>query len=260
MSIFKRIGASLGVGAATVETTLTNGEYAPGDTINGIVNVTGGSVEQKIEDIDLHLLTQYIVEKDDKKYYQTVKLGSYRVANGFTVSPKEKRQFTFSFTLPLDTPVTFGKTKVWVNTDVDIEMGVDAQDNDYIKVRPHPFTAAVLNAVEQIGFRLYQSDCEYAPRFQRRLPFVQEFEFVPATNSQYRSRLDEVEVICHPSNDGVEVYIQIDRKAKGIFGFLEEKMGTDESLVRVSFTRAELQAGSSSLTAKIQEIVNRFSR
>ena len=259
MSFFKRIGASLGLGAATVETVLNQNEYAPGDTVKGVVTVKGGTVDQQIEDIDLHLFTQYQVEKDDKRYYQTVKLGSTRITEGFQIAAKEERRFPFSFVLPLDTPITFGKTKVWINTDVDIESGVDTQDNDAIRVVAHPYTAAVIEAVQDIGFRLYQADCEYAPRFHRRLPFVQEFEFVP-TNSRFRGRLDEVEVICHPESDGIEVFIEIDRRARGLFGFLEEAAGMDESLVRVRFSKADLQAGRGHLSQQLEQIIRRFCR
>jgi sporulation-control protein len=259
MSFFKRLGASLGIGAATVETVLQRNQFRPGDKVQGVIYVKGGAVEQEIEDIDLNLFTQYAIEKDDQRVYERVKIASYRVVNGFTIFPNEKREFPFNFTLPLDTPITFGQTRVWVNTAVDIERGVDSEDNDPIQVVPHPFTFTVLEAVQSLGFRLHEADCEHAPYFRRRLPFVQEFEFVPTTN-RYRSRLDELEVVCHVDPHGIEVALEIDRKARGIIGWLEENYGMDERLVRAYFSNQEMEQGPVYITRKLQEIIDRHAR
>jgi len=259
MSFFKRLGASLGIGAATVETVLQSNQYRPGEKVQGVIYIKGGSVDQEIDDIELHLLTRYAVEKDDQRIYQNAKIASYRVVNSFTIRPNEKRELPFSFTLPLDTPITFGHTTVWLNTELDIEDGVDKEDNDYIQVLPHSFTAIVLEAVQSLGFRLHEADCEHAPYFRRRLPFVQEFEFVPSS-AKYRNRLDEVEVVCHVEPHGIEVALEIDRKARGITGWLEEKYGMDERLVRVYLSNQEMQQGSAYVARKLQDIIDRHSR
>ncbi|CEH31345.1 sporulation protein [Aneurinibacillus migulanus] len=259
MSFFKKMAASVGIGSATVDTVLDYSQYRPGDTITGTVYVRGGNVEQTIDDIDLYVMSRYIMEKDDKKIYQTSPIASHRVVNGFIIFPKEVKEFPFAFPLPLDTPVTLGSVAIWIKTDIDIKNGVDAGDNDRIQVLPHPWMEKVLKAVQQVGFTLREADCEYAPFFRRRLPFVQEFEFSPSSRD-YRGKLDEVEVVCHVEENGIEVALEIDRKARGVLGWLEETYSMDERLVRIYLNKTELNQDVNVLTQKFRAIINQHAR
>ncbi|MCY9191150.1 sporulation protein, partial [Bacillus mojavensis] len=90
-----------------------------------------------------------------------------------------------------------------------------------------------------LGFRLNEADCEQASYFQRRLPFVQEFEFVP-TSGYYRQMLDELELIFLLEEDGLEIIFEVDRRARGLRGWLEEMYNDGEQLVRVRFRQSEL--------------------
>ncbi|GEN34380.1 sporulation protein [Aneurinibacillus danicus] len=258
MSFFKKIAASVGIGSATVDTVLDYSQYRPGDMVTGTVYVRGGSVEQHMDDIDLYVMSRYVMEKDDSKVYQESPIVSHRVVNGFTILPKEVKEFPFSFRLPFDTPVTLGSVSLWIKTDLDIKGGIDSGDKDYIRVLPHPWMEKVLEAIRQVGFKLREADCEYAPFFKRRLPFVQEFEFVP-TSSKYCGRLDEVEVVCHVEEHGMEVALEIDRKARGVLGWLEEAYNMDERLVRVYLNETELNQDGA-LTRKFREIIERHAR
>ncbi len=152
--------------------------------------------------------------------------------------------------------LTLGRTKVWVATGLDIKNAVDPTDKDYLKVIPSPLAEAVLNVMEELGFRLREVECEEAPyRLRRRLPFVQEFEFVPITGS-FRSKLDEVELVFFPASlSETEIYMQVDRKARGLGGFLAEALEMDESHVHFTVRSEDV----SSLTEKIRAAIKRFS-
>ena len=67
MSFFNKVLASVGIGAATVDTKLERDQVVPGEEIKGIVEIRGGNVEQKIDDIYLSVNTQYVKESDDRK-------------------------------------------------------------------------------------------------------------------------------------------------------------------------------------------------
>lgn len=67
MSLFKKLAASAGIGAAKVNTILEKNEYLPGEKVNGSVLVKGGNTEQHIRYIELLLETEYAIVKDDKK-------------------------------------------------------------------------------------------------------------------------------------------------------------------------------------------------
>lgn len=254
MSFFNKILASVGVGAATVDTKLEKSTYTAGETISGTVDIAGGNVAQQIDTIYLAVNTTYIREVDDNKYTDTATIEKVKVADPFTIEAGQKRSIPFSFTLPVDTPITVGQSRVWIHTGLDIKSAIDPTDKDFIEVKPAPLAAAVLNAVEELGFRLRKAESEKASlRVQSRYPFVQEFEFVP-TSGPYRGALDELEVIfTRQSEQSAEILLQVDRKARGLGGFLAEALDMDESFVRVTVSIQDIP----NLSNKLRDVISR---
>lgn len=257
MSMFNRILASVGIGSAKVDLMLHQDTVPAGGTITGVVRIVGGNVDQQVDDVYAYIKTQYIRENNDHKSYQTATIGKYLLAGKFTVAAKQHYEFPVSFQLPPDTPVSMGRTPVWIQTGLDIKDAVDPTDKDYLHILPHPHASVVLQAVEQLGFRLREVSCEYAPRYARGgYSFVQEFEFVPTTN--YRSQLDELEIIFYPNEYGVELLLQIDRRARGLSGLFMEALDADESFVRVQFDRAQLSQGSNIIANELNHLIGRY--
>lgn len=225
MSLFNKMFASVGIGAATVDTKLEKDTYMPGETVKGVVEIKGGKVDQQIDEIYLALNTTYLKESDDRKYTVTATIDRFRITTPFTINVNEKREIPFTFQLPYDTPLSIGRSKVWVSTGLDIKGAVDPGDKDYLKVVPNPLMSAVFDAVDSLGFRIREADCEEAPRRLRgRLPFVQEFEFVPVSGS-FRGRLDELEVVFFPAgNGGLDLMFQVDRKARGLLVYSQKHL------------------------------------
>ncbi|OCA90824.1 sporulation protein SpoOM [Bacillus sp. FJAT-27225] len=256
MSIFNKMLASVGIGASKVDTRLEQDTLTPGETVKGVVVITGGSTEQNIDSIYLSLNTTYLKESDDKKYSVKACIDRFKVADPFTVKSGEKKEFPFSFRLPFDTPVTIGRTKIWLSTGLDIKNAIDPTDTDYIRVAPNPTMSAILSAIEELGFRLREADCEQAPYKMRvRLPFVQEFEFVPV-GGQFKGRLDELEVVLLPNSQGdIEVLMQVDRRVRGLGSFLSEALSMDESNVRFVVSPSEVPY----VRQKIKSIIERYS-
>jgi len=256
MSLFNKVFASVGIGAAEVDTKLEKDTYMPGETVQGVVVIKGGKIDQQIDEIYLALNTTYLRESDDRKYSVTATIDRFRLTTPFTIQAKEKKDIPFSFQLPYDTPLSIGRSKVWVTTGLDIKGAVDPSDKDYLKVMPNSLMSAVFNSVEQLGFRIREAECEEAPRRLRgRLPFVQEFEFVP-TSGLFRGRLDELEVVFFPAGNGtLDIMFQVDRRARGLSGLFSEALGTDETNVRLTITNEDIP----SLQQKIQNAIQRYS-
>ncbi|AIM15324.1 sporulation protein [Neobacillus sedimentimangrovi] len=256
MSFFNKVFASIGIGSATVDTKVEKDTYMPGETVKGVVEIKGGKVEQRVDEIYLTLNSTYLKESDDKKYTVTAAIERIKLTTPFTIGVNERKEIPFSFQLPYDTPLSIGRTKVWVSTGLDIKGGVDPSDKDFIKIVPNPLMAAVFNAVENLGFRIREADCEEAPRtFRGRLPFVQEFEFVPFSGP-FRGRLDELEVVFFPSGNGsLDIMLQVDRRARGLAGLFSEALGTDETYVRFNVSNADIP----SIQKQIQNIIERYS-
>ncbi|UFJ41583.1 sporulation protein [Brevibacillus humidisoli] len=253
MSMFKKLLASVGIGSAKVDARLHNDSLMPGETISGEVHIVGGDVSQEIDDIYMYVITHYERERDDRKVKEECILVKHRLAERFMLKPEETKIIPFSFPLPYETPLTIGRQPVYLRTGLDIKNAIDPGDSDYIEVRPLPVMSKVLDAVKEIGFQLYKVDCEYNRYLGRTYPFVQEFEFRPT--GKYRSRLDELEVIFFPRGDELELLMQIDKRARGLMGALEEAFNMDERYVRLRLTAADAQRSTSELAQAIDQTI-----
>jgi sporulation-control protein len=256
MSFFNKVLASVGIGSAKVDTKLDSDTVVPGGEIRGVVEIQGGNVEQRIDDIYLTLNTTYIKESDDNKYTVPAQIDRFRLTESFVLMANERKVIPFSFILAPDTPLTIGRTKVWIATGLDIKNAVDSTDKDYLRVVPNQIMDSVLQAINGLGFRLREADCEQAPhRLRRRLPFIQEFEFVPVSGP-FRGRLDEVEITFFPASAyDIEILMQVDRKARGLSSLFSEALNMDESNLRFTVNQGDIPH----MQQKIQSIIQSYS-
>lgn len=131
---------------------------------------------------------------------------------------------------------------------------MDPTDSDKIEVIPSLLQRAVLDAVAELGFRLRKIDCEHS-YIRSGQPFVQEFEFVPASGP-FRGYLDELELVfAVVEPNWVEIFLQIDKKARGLFGVLEASAGLDERYIRFTIRSEDVRRGD--LAGHIQAIIGR---
>ena len=239
--MFQKFLASVGIGSAKVDTVLEKEEYTVGEELTGVVHITGGSVAQEIESIYLTLSTSYIREVDDNKISTTYDFKRVRLTDPITIQPNEKRKVPFSFLMPIEVPLTFGRKNVWIQTGLDIKRSIDPSDRDYIQVLPNVLLNSVLNSVQQLGFRLRQAECEELPsRLRTSVPFAQEWEFVPVSGP-YHGRLDELELLILPrAHNQIDIIMEVDRKARGLAGLLAEAMDLDEKVIRFTVTQEDI--------------------
>ncbi|OAS18499.1 sporulation protein [Paenibacillus oryzisoli] len=258
MSMFKRMLASVGIGAAQVDLMLHQDIVNAGDEISGVVRIQGGRVDQQINDVYAFVMTRYLKEQNDTKMQVEAPVAKFQLTGEFTVQAEQIYEFPVSFQLPNITPATLGRTPVWIQTGLDITEARDPKDQDQLQVSPHPHSEIILEAVNDLGFRLREVTCEYAPAIGREngLPFVQEFEFVPTM--QFRGQLDELEIIFFPDEDGVDLLLQIDRRARGLAGIFAEATGTDETFVRIRFDRSQLDSGTGYVADELAELIRRY--
>lgn len=251
MSFFNRVLAGVGVGAAKVDAKLQHYKVRQGDMIEGIIEIVGGKIEQSIEGIYLAVCATYEKEIDDKKVEQSMEVDRYHLPNTFTIQPNERKEIPFSFPLPYKTPVTRRKTKVWVQTGLDIKMAIDPNDRDYLEVAPHPLLDSFLDSIRQLGFRSTSVETKKG----RDGSIVQEFEFKPS-GGPYRGRLDEIEFVYQlSSNQSLDVFLEIDRKARNIGSLLSEMIGTDETTIRFTISKADV----ADLTNQLAELIHKYS-
>ncbi|WP_062270541.1 sporulation protein [Endozoicomonas arenosclerae] len=185
--MFDKLKASLGFGAAKVDTVLDNIALTQGDELTGTIYVKGGDVEQTIAAISLSFNTEVKEESDSGVSYQTFPLGEMVLTDSFNIQPGEEQQIPFSWPLHAETPVTVlntqnNQSRFWVETQLDIEFAVDPSDRDFIEIHPLPVVAGVIHAIEQSGFELVKSDVEkgflQGSNFSSQSGCYQEIEFL----------------------------------------------------------------------------------
>ena len=236
MSFFQKGMANvLGIGGTKIDTIVQSPEIRPGEEVFGVCRIKGGKVEQHINQITLSVRTYYKKESGDSTttIYTTIQEVPINISG--TIRPGVVEDVPFSFILDKNTPVSMNKTKVWISTNLDIAKAVDSGDKDYIKVLPSYPVEVVINAISNLGFRLREVENEYDSKRISPLDFVQEFEFVPQ-QGDFRGRLDELEVVMIQKRNGLELRLEIDRKARGLKGIMFEAVGLDEKNLKLELS------------------------
>ncbi|MDO7907911.1 sporulation protein [Paenibacillus sp. JX-17] len=258
MSFFNKMLASFGIGAARIDTLLDKPSYHPGEDVHGVIHIYGGSTEQQVDRIYVQVMTEYILEHDDRKVIETCCMARITVSDRLTVQAGEKLEIPFAFPLPLETPLTLSRQPVWLRTGLDIDNAFDPKDQDYIEVVPHPDQTAVLEAVEQLGFTYRSSTCEYHKRLGRGVPFVQEIEFYPG--GRFAGRMTELELIVRLEHDGLSVLVEVDRRGSGLGGWLERAFDMDERHAWIQLNDGDLRRGTGHIAQLLESQIERMSR
>ncbi len=255
MSFFDKVRASAGVGNAKVDARVENSTVKQGGPVNGEVLIVGGSVDQKVNGLYISVMTQVIVEQDDRKFLQDTEIQRIKVSDTFTIAAKEEKSLPLSFILSPEAPMTQGKSQVWLKTVMDVPFAVDPKDKDYLTVNGSESVEAVLAAVKQLGFSVKKITNLRSRKTASGV--IQEFEFHPG--SEFRSHFSELELFFISDQTGVTVYVEMDHKAKGLGGFLASAMDMDESRITMRFDNS--RAGNvSQIATDIRETLLQHSR
>lgn len=261
MSIFNKIIASVGIGSAKVDTKVRNTYVTQGDVLEGIVQFIGGVTEQKIDCINLNLMTLY--GHEGSEHLSSTVIYSYKLTEPFTIRTGERKEIPFSFTIPLDTPITMrdpetGKNvpPVWIETDVDIKNAVDLKDRDFISVDPTEVHENIIDAIKVIGFKFRQMENQKVPYgINVSRPYVQQFEFNPSFG-KYLKKLDELEVYIVQNEKETTIYFEVDKKTNGAFSPIIEKLNLDEHRGRITFSNEEILSNRSVVSDTFECIID----
>lgn len=180
--------ASLGIGAASVDTRLNQQPYYAGSPVEGVVFIRGGQTEQQIDDIYLYLVIHYL--KNDKK--TSYILQKYQLSKAFAIQANQTKEIPFQIDLPLITPISTGSYPIFLKTGLDIKMAIDPSDQDLIEVLPHPVVQKCLKQIEDSKFILYQIYNLY-DHDSRPHPFQQIFQFRPT--GSYHGFIDKLNLL-----------------------------------------------------------------
>jgi sporulation-control protein len=207
--IFKSL-ASLGIGAAQVDTRLNQQTFYAGDSVQGVVFIQGGQAEQQIDDIYLYLVIHYL--RNNKK--TSFILQEYQLSKSFVIQANETKEIPFQIHLPLVTPMSTGSYPIYLKTGLDIKMAIDPSDEDLIEVLPHPTVQNCLKQIEDSEFILYQIYNQYDPG-AKPFGFQQVFQFRPI--GRYHGYIDELNVVFNLSDSEVLMNLEMIRANQSFY-------------------------------------------
>lgn len=214
--MFGSLKNALGLNTLKVETILHNPTTEVGGVLSGVITIYGTDRPKTINHIDLNLCTIAEKEVGDDEVSHAFKIGSMRVAHEMVIDKGQTLNLPFELVIPSETPITniayphHSKTKLWIETDVDVAATLDSSDKDPVFTTPTPTMASFLEAMNSLGFRLASSDVEVGylnTSFGSSvLGCYQEFEY---QNKGFGSSAVEVSFL--PKNGYTHVVLEIDR-------------------------------------------------
>lgn len=232
--MFKKLLAAVGAGGAEVDTVLHTPGVQPGGTVHGTVRLRGGEVQQPLDDVFVEFVARvkheipghgpdgdgYRGHHHDRRRRTRETMSAFgrvTVQRGVVLQPGQVVELPFQVQAPLETPIKHYEDRplpgmlVALRTQLEIKGAFDATDTDPIGIGALPAQHVLLNAVEQLGFRLHHADVEYG-RFRgtrQQLGFHQEIEF---SGSPRYPRIRELEVSFFAGPDGMDVVLEADRR------------------------------------------------
>ncbi|TKB49039.1 sporulation protein [Ferrimonas sediminicola] len=244
--MLKKLLASVGIGAAKVDTQLHQEVLMPGQPFSATIVIQGGEVDQAISGLTLTLVTEAKAEVDDATVYQPVALDSWRLSETMTIEAGQTYELPFEGVLHPETPITTlggrrNQSKVWLQTGLEVDLAVDPSDRDMLAVAPTPAMETLVAAMEQAGYRLHKADVERGhlngAGFSSQSGAYQELEFIPAGISLFGVR--EVEVSFVPQGGRMNALIEVDRAFRGdSYKSLSWDDGTDLPTLLAQLKRA----------------------
>ncbi|MBH8596550.1 sporulation protein [Thermoactinomyces sp. CICC 10523] len=195
--MFKDFMARLGHGAAKVDLILEQNRFAPGDPVAGKVLIKGGSVEQRINKIDVRFMLSIYA----KGHVHTHPVASVPFYQSFVIRPGEQKELPFHFQLPGNLLVTGQSVSYYFDTQLDLAGAVDQSDRDYIEIVPPVPLSNILAALSRLGFR----ETHHSRKFNG---YVQEFELVPT--ELFREQVKEVEFAAAIEPNGVRLLLEVE--------------------------------------------------
>lgn len=243
----KNVLSSIGVGSATVDTVFPTTSVTAGETIDAEVEIEGGSSKQQVDDVYFALVTRF---RQDEGSSNAV-VDELQLTDEFTIDPGEERTIPVSIDVPSETPVTMGGGDVWVETGLDIDWALDPSDKDELQVKPGPHLAAFHSALGGLGFDVRTVEiitAEHTP-FDPVHGFVQQFEYRPVAD-RFANRLDELEFVFNPTDDELQVLMEVDRKGDPVTGW----MRSDEHSSKFEIETTDENA----IAEKVDDIIERF--
>ncbi|AKG74156.1 sporulation protein [Salinicoccus halodurans] len=132
--MFENLLTRIGIDGVTVDTRLSDASYRVEDDIDGVIEITGGSSTQSVEDIELTLykvISGYRKDSDFDEHQEV--LQTIRLEHTVTIGTDETVEIPFEFSVSGLT-VSDDRHSVRLHTKVFLPNSIDAKDEDDIRI------------------------------------------------------------------------------------------------------------------------------
>lgn len=257
MQPFKQLLASVGVGSAKIDTQLETLEVQLGDVLKGQLVITGGTVDQDIDDVYISIKAKYKKQGLDSAYYTNGTVSQFKVCERFTIHTSETKRIPFTIQIPLYTPVTDGYSVLWLKTELNIHHAVHQEDEDYLIVSPLPLMQTILNTVTEIGFEKMEVGCEDGT-LEGMLPvdsgFYQVFRFKPIAEN-FSATMDHLNIVFNTlSENEIDVMMALHKKSDSLMDTIKEELGLDTITTAFRAESSKIQSLQQDLTNHLTTI------
>ncbi|BAU27067.1 sporulation-control protein [Aneurinibacillus soli] len=195
--MFKKFMAKIGIGSAKVNLVLHKDGCEMGQTVTGDLMIEGGSVEQKINRLDVDFMLS--IRTKQKEYVH--RIATIPMSGAFVIGASERKVLPFSFALSPDLLVSAPSVAYYFTTHLDIAGGVDSGDRDYLHVLMPHYLANTVEALRLLGLM-------EKPNSRKFDGYTQQFEFAPTT--MWRGQIEEVEFVAAMEPDGIRLLLEVD--------------------------------------------------
>lgn len=234
MSFFKSLGARLGVGAASVDLVLDQSTAYMGSEVSGTLMVTGGNLEQQIDDIEIELRVYSEYRQGDTKQTVDYAVAGMKASSAFKIQAGEKRQFPIRFQIPTGIPFSTGiVTRYYFKTNLDIPYALDAVDTDRMFIKPSGILENFMEGMQLLGCELQGEG------FTGNLHILRFRQ-----TSWMRGKLDEL-VFSYETRKTDQVltgFFEVDKKTSGFMGGIMDELDLDEKKGRFTFSAEQLSS------------------
>lgn len=251
--VFNILKSVFGVGVS-VDTTLTSNHVTPGGTLQGSVAFTGGEVAGKVEgiEIDYTALVEDDAKGEDKTF--TTNFFSAQVSGPFNLAPGTGHSIDFEASVPWETPLSavagrpLPGMRLGVATKLALDNAFDKGDLDELTIEPLPVQAAVMSALEGLGFVFQSADLEKGTIAGSHMPFYQELEYW--ATGEFADKLKELEVTFVATQANTDVILQTDNPG----GLLTPD---HNRFVRFGMPTAESGDATETVRAQLEQLIQR---
>ncbi|MBW3624228.1 MAG: sporulation protein [Armatimonadetes bacterium] len=228
MGLFSKMGAAVGVGAASVDISIPHSEYHWSDTIQGTLFVKGGTTDQTASEIKVSVLEEWETRdsEGDSDYHQE-RHNERTVARDVSIPAGTTQEIPFEVTVPH--AENFGHD--WsVSSRICVARAADRHDKVRFKMLP---PVAIMRAADAL-----KAIAPFKPKHYINNKGTVHYDFAPPEDK--KDTLDGVLLMLREDGDQVTGVFEINPQEQSIADRLKALMKKDRVKHDVSFDRNAL--------------------